>query len=324
MQTQPAPGPVAATLIRATLAVGNLYRRLLGVVFGVIGPRAAYRFVETVARWMYGLLDPLREISEAHCRAALGALYSPEALTRIAGRAFVHRAWNLADLLLTPRLINRHTYARFGGRLPEADLRVLLAAQRRREPVILLTGYYGPFDLLPVFLGYSGVRAAVVYRPHPNAGYDRLRQSVRGSSGCEQIPVGSAWTRVPGLLAAGRTVALIADHHGGERDLPVTFLGIETRAIRSVALLACRYEASIAVAGVRRVQEEFRFEIVVSDTIDPVDWADQRDPTRYITDRYLRALERVILAEPSQYLWGYARWGPEKTGELLAGGEPDP
>ncbi len=33
------------------------------------------------------------------------------------------------------------------------------------SPTILLTGYYGSFDLLPTFLAYNGIRATAVYLP---------------------------------------------------------------------------------------------------------------------------------------------------------------
>ena len=42
----------------------------------------------------------------------------------------------------------------------------------------------------------------------------------------------------------------------------------------------------------------------------------QADPVEYITSRYLRGIERMILADPTQYLWAYPRWGKE-LGERL-------
>jgi lauroyl/myristoyl acyltransferase len=83
-----------------------------------------------------------------------------------------------------------------------------------------------------------------------------------------------------------------------------------------VALLAWRYHADVVVAGIRRVDREFRFEMLVEDIITNAEWKQADDPVVYITNRYLRGLERLILADPTQYLWAYPRWGTE-LGEQL-------
>jgi len=94
-----------------------------------------------------------------------------------------------------------------------------------------------------------------------------------------------------------------------------------TMALRSVGLLAQHYRAAVAVAGIRRVGQAFRFEILVSAIIQPNDWAMAGDPVAYITERYLNALERIIFADPAQYLWSYARWGEDAARRLTENGD---
>jgi len=294
--------------LRALVRLSNVYRRVLALFFAIIGPKAAYSIIALLARLLYRSLDPLRLRSETQCRAALN----------LAEQSFVHRAWNLADLMLADRLLHLNTYHRFGGRIPEPRLSGLLRAQQNGHPVILVTAYYGPFDLLPLFLGYNGLRASVVYRPHDNAGFDAYRRRIRGRSGCELIPVDRASNRCAQILAAGGTIAIVADHPADHGGLPVTFLGLPTTAMRSVGLLAWRYSANVAVAGIRRVGSEFRFEIVVSDVIQCHDWEPLDDPVAYITARYLRGLEQLILGDPTQYLWVHARWGEDCIRRLIA------
>jgi lauroyl/myristoyl acyltransferase len=121
----------------------------------------------------------------------------------------------------------------------------------------------------------------------------------------------AAATRLPQILERGGTVAILADHHAARRGVPVTFLGLETAASRSVGLLAARYEAVVAVAGIRRTGDAFHFEIVVADLFDQSAWRDEDDPVVYITGRFVSALERIVLADPTQYLWAHARWGAD-------------
>jgi KDO2-lipid IV(A) lauroyltransferase len=58
----------------------------------------------------------------------------------------------------------------------------------------------------------------------------------------------------------------------------------------------------------RREAYGFRFRIDVQDIIRPADWAQQRDPLRYITQRYTKAIEDTVRGDPGQYLWLHRRW----------------
>lgn len=301
---------------RFAVWLSGVHRRLLVVGFAAVGPRAAYALSALLARGLYHLLTPLRQRSEAQCRAALGGRTGPAHVARIAEQSFVHRTWSITDLLLAERLLHAGTYRRYCRPLDEASRAALLGAQDRRQPAILLTAYYGPFDLLPVLLGLDGIRAAAVYQPHANADFEAVRWRVRRRGGWELIPLGEARVRVPEVLAGGGTVALVADHPAERRGLPVTFLGLPATASRAVGLLACQYGADVVVAGIRRRRNAFCFEIDVVDTIDHTDWEGPDDPVAYITARYLRGLERLILRDPTQYLWAYARWGEARAREF--------
>ncbi len=303
-------------VIRGILLMQNLYRRVLAVFVSLVGPTISYRLSAILARWFYRLFDPFRLNSEAQCRAALGSRIAPQDVPRLAEQAFVHRIWNLVDMMLAERFLHPGTYRQFGGQLDETSRQWLLDVQRRGRPVILLTGYYGSYDLLPIFLGYNGIRAAVVYRPHENPAYDRFRQRVRSRGGCELVPVALAADRLTAVLETGGTVALVADHHAERRGLPVTFLGLPTQAPKTVGLLAWRYQADIVVAGIRRLNNEFRFELVVSEVLEHHQWQRLADPVEEITHWYLRGLEKMIVTDPSQYLWGYPRWGEKVLREL--------
>ena len=302
--------------------VSDAYRRFLMLFFAIVGPAAAYGIMAGLARCFYRLADPVRQRSEAQCRAALGDRLDDNSVRRVAEQAFVHRAWNLADLLLAPRYVRASNYRRYGGDFPEPYLGLLRQAQKERRPVILLTAYYGPYDLLPLFLGHNGIQAAAVYRRHGNPSYDAFRQNVRTSSGCDLIAVEQAIERLPRELENGGTVAILSDHHAARRGIPVCFLGIPTAVSPAVGLLAQRYDAIIAVAGIHRLRSSFRFEIRVSDFFDARVWRNQSDPATFITQRYVRALERIVLADPSQYLWAHARWGNLETSAAEISSEP--
>jgi lauroyl/myristoyl acyltransferase len=305
---------------RTLVALGNLYRRGLAALLSVLGPRIAYWLLGAGGAAIYRLLEPVRRRSEGQLRAALGATLDEPAVQRIARQSFVHRMLNLADLMLVRRWLPA-TLDRNGARIPPDQLQLLLEAQQARRPLLLVTAYYGPYDIWPVVLALNGVKAAVIYRRHANAGFDEFRRQVRSIGGSELIPLEEAATHGLRVLENGGTLALLADHHVQARSsMQAEFLGQPTSVQPAVGLLAVRYEADVIVAAVRRGERPFTFEIVTEDVIRPADWRGEADPVTVVTLRALRAVERVIRRDPSQYLWLYARWGPEHAAAAQAGG----
>lgn len=299
------------TLIRIILALGNLHRRILARVYWLVGPRAAYWFSTLGARLIYWLLPPLQLRSEAICYAALNESHEIDEIRAIARQSFLNRTLNTTDLILARHRLDSRNYAAIGGTLPEPHLSDIRRKQQAGKPLILVTAYFGAFDLLPILLGYNDVTASVVYLPHSNAGFDRFRRAIRSKSGTELVSVADAGARLQDVLAVGGTIGVVADHHVEERAVPVELFGIETSVPRSIGLLAWRYNAEVVVAGIRRLDQPFRFAFEVQDIFEADTWQDEPDAVAYITQRYVAAIEQMIRKDPTQYLWAYARWGEE-------------
>lgn len=308
---------------RILILLSDAYRQCLVVSLAIIGPRPAYWFAAKMAGVLYALHQPLQQLSESHVRAAMGDRLNDDGVRDLARRSFVHRTWDFVDLLLARYRIYERNYVALGGRIDDKYLDLIRQAQADGRPVLLVTCYYGPFDLLPVFLGYNGIRACVVYKRHANPRYDEFRRNVRAKSGCELVPIEAAMDRITQTMESGGVAALVADHVDDTRGVPISFLGVPTTALRSVGLLAWRYDAAVVVAGIRRLDNRFRYRMTVTDIFDSSAWADATDPVVAITERYVRGLEQIVLDDPSQYLWGYSRWGQPLVNEDVSNHGPD-
>ncbi len=302
-------GAWAHVAARGVVALTRVQRRVLITLFAIIGPRQAYALAALLARGLYALLPPLRVWSERNCAAALGDRLGQEAIVRLARAAFVHRIWNLTDLYLAERFLRRQDLDRRGGHIAEPELTRLKAAQSRGQPFLLITIYLGPFDLLPLLLGWNGVVVPTIYRAHANQPFDAFRRRIRGLSGCELLPVEEAFERLPQILERGGGAALLIDHHVERGGVPIRLLGAETTVSRAPGILAARFAADVVVAGIVRMGGAFRFSVPVIDTIDHAEFAERPDAVAFIMKRYVRAVERLILTAPEQYLWVQDRWG---------------
>lgn len=201
-------------------------------------PRAAYRLTGLLAQWRTDRWTSFGNRLRRSAAPHWVRIWRSQDVSRIAESSFVHRVWNLTDLMLADRHLQARTAGRFGGQVPQPYLKMLLDAQQRRHPVILLTAYYGRSISCPCSWDTTG------FGPVSCIGPTAIRTSTHIASGSEgawqlrMIPVDRAASRLSQILDAGGTVAILADHHAERRGVPVTFLGVPTMAMRSVALLA--------------------------------------------------------------------------------------
>jgi KDO2-lipid IV(A) lauroyltransferase len=139
---------------------------------------------------------------------------------------------------------------------------------------------------------------------------------VREKQGQRILDKKGAVNEVTDLLDAGKAVGFIADQNAGTKGMFVEFFGRLASTYKSIGLLAMRYEVPVVIGYARRVNDRFHFKLGAQDVIYPEDWKSQDDPLRYLTQRYTKAIEDIVRADPGQYLWVHRRWKTRPKGEV--------
>jgi len=210
------------------------------------------------------------------------------------------------------------------------------------RPVILISGHCGNWELLGYTLALLGFPMHALYRPFDNQPLDRWVRQTRSRRGLTLIDKFGALRHLPDLLAQRVPIGFVADQNGGDRGTFVPFFGRLASTYKSIALLARQTRATVVVGQARRlgwnnqqdrpVERGFasplsgngmRYRIEVHDTIMAEDYEAQPDPLYYLTARYRRAIEKMILAAPEQYLWMHRIWKSRPRHERLNRPFPD-
>jgi KDO2-lipid IV(A) lauroyltransferase len=179
----------------------------------------------------------------------------------------------------------------------------------RRRPLLVVSAHYGSWEAGAYYLGLRGVKAHLVARSLDNPFLDRLFRHFRESTGHQVLSKKGDLERMRRVLAGGGVVCTLADQYAGsQQGLFVNFFGRPASTHKAVALLALRYRATIVVVGFQRRGPSFHYEARMSDLIDPRDYVNDEDPIRSITERATLAVERLVLHDPTQYLWLHRRW----------------
>ena len=176
------------------------------------------------------------------------------------------------------------------------------------RPMLMLTGHCGNWELLGYGVSVLGYPLTAIARPLDNPLINDWVLRIRESHGLRILTKWGATPEIQRSIQAGQHIGFIADQNAGDQGIFVPFFGRLASSYKSIALLAMRYEMPIVCAQARRIGQQFKYELVCSDIIDPEDWRDADDPLYTITARYTRAIETLIRGAPEQYLWLHRRW----------------
>ncbi|NLX03946.1 MAG: lysophospholipid acyltransferase family protein [Phycisphaerae bacterium] len=287
--------------------------------------RAARRLGDAMW-WIIGTDVPLlrklikrrhRDQIMENLRRSLGDRYSEGELAAIGKASCEHLVMFCMECFFTPRLVTLGTWRRH-VRLKnfEEALRVLLQGRG----AVLFTGHYGSWELAGFTLACLGFDTVAVMRPLNNPFINDYLLSIRERRGLKLLYKKGATAGAQEALASGAALGFIADQDAGRKGLFVDFFGRPASTQKSVAHAARSFGVPLIVGCARRISwDEFLYELEVADIIYPEDWAGQEDEIFYITQRFMKAQERMVLADPRQYLWLHRRWKTRPREEREAG-----
>jgi KDO2-lipid IV(A) lauroyltransferase len=216
-----------------------------------------------------------------------------------------HYARVMVEMLLLPRKLRMHTYPSYVRIVNSTPVgRALIC----REPVLLVTGHLGNWEMTGYLMGVSGFRTYAVARVLDNPYLERFLLKFRQLTGQTVIAKKDDFGKLQAVLDGGGKVGVLADQDAGPRGVFVDFFGRPASAHKGLALLALEYDAAILVTGTVRVAEPMRYEMVCEDVIRPADYAGRPDAVKAMTQRYHAALERLVRRHPEQYFWLHRRW----------------
>lgn len=300
---------VVLTIMQAFPLHWNLQTaRVLARIWAILMPRHRQRAID-------------------HLRASYPDQLSPAEVDRLADRCLESVTMFAVETMCLPRLVNSFTWSQY---IQLRDFEPFLQRMLRGEGMILVTGHYGPFELIGHLLACLGFRIHAVMRPLDNAYLNRYLVETRRTHGLNLLDKKGATDQAEGIVRSGGMLAFIGDQDAGRKGLFVDFFGRPASTYKSIGLLALSMNCPIVVGYARRLGREARYELAVQRTIVPADWANKEDPLMWITQAYTSAIEEAVRQEPDQYLWIHRRWKSEprkgkRSGEreMAAGPEPE-
>lgn len=216
---------------------------------------------------------------------------------------YEHLSWMVAECLALqrdPRLSLEWMKAVEGKEILDS----IKAAGRG---AIILTGHVGNWELLAAWLAQSGYPLSAVVRSPDDADFSRIIASFRSRTGVGVFEKHFVMKETIRFARNGGFLGLMPDQAWNSTGIPTEFLGRRCYTAGGPAAIARLAGVPVVPVASYRVAP-FRHEVRISEPIKMVEGADKQRSIKENTDRMNRAIEKMILEHPEQWLWLHRRW----------------
>ena len=181
---------------------------------------------------------------------------------------------------------------------------ILNQLKESKESVVFISGHFNNFELMAMQIEKSGINLAAIYRPLNNIFLNKIMERIRKKYICKkQIKKGLGGTReLLRLFKENYSVALMIDQRVSE-GIKVNFYGQKASTTTIPAQLAKKYGCKIVPIYIERINS-IHFKMTIN---KPIHY-NKESTIEEITQNLNKWLERMILVNPSQWIWSHDRW----------------
>lgn len=284
-----------------------------------IAVASLFRLIEAIPLSMaYGLSGVLAKLAflvdAKHRRRTIdhlvhaGMVPDRHAAKAMAKRNFINIAKLGVEICKSKQFINADNikdHVSLAGSPEAADLMF-----GKREHVIALSPHFGFWEFsAAIYTMMSDNNMVSIIRPFDNPKIGAYINDKRISEKHRLRDKDGALKTMLSALKNGETIGFVADQHAG-RDVGVeiSFFGHPARAHAAPAMLHLRTGVPIVVGGLKRLDDNMRFELILEDPIRIKPGPDKEADVKKVAQTYMNAMEKIIRNAPEQWLWAHRRW----------------
>lgn len=260
----------------------------------------SYWLAKRIGDLSYFIMAKRRKIALENIARAYGANLSLKRKKEIARRSFEHIALSITELFTTPRILKNASQ-----KFSLEGISHLDAALTKGKGILLVVSHVGSWEYLAFLSYFREYHLSVVVKTLKNDLVDCIMNKFREKTFLHPIPKRESARKILYEIHRNHIVAILIDQWAGDEGIRTEFFGSETSTTSIPARLAEKTGCALIPAYCLR-KEGGRYEIHIE---APLDW-DAQDPhwEHGVTQKLNQRLERQILENPEQWLWGHRRW----------------
>jgi len=226
-------------------------------------------------------------------------------LNEIQIKNIIHKMWNNYGRILSEYMfIKKFREKKFHKNIIIEGQDILEKIKYEKKPVIFISGHFNNFELMAMQIEMSGIDLATIYRPLNNIFINVIMEKIRKKYICKnQIKKGMQGMReLLSMFKNGTSVALMIDQRVSE-GIKSNFFGTKAYTTTIPAQFVKKFNCKIVPIYIERVLG-INFKINVE---KPIEYQKDDSLEKITQDLNLR-LEKMILKNPSQWIWSHNRW----------------
>ena len=186
--------------------------------------------------------------------------------------------------------------------------KIITEIKNKGKPVIFISAHLGNFELMAMELEKKNINLAAIYRPLNNFFLNPFMVYLRKKYLCKrQVKKGLIGTRETiNYLKNNNSIALMVDQRVGESER-YPFFGVPAHTTTIPAQLALKYDLEIIPIYLERRENNF-FKMEIQQPIKYKKTQNSDEDKKNITVEINRIIEKMILKNPSQWIWTHSRW----------------
>ena len=185
---------------------------------------------------------------------------------------------------------------------------IITEIKNKGKPVIFISAHLGNFELMAMELEKKNINLAAIYRPLNNFFLNPFMVYLRKKYLCKrQVKKGLIGTRETiNYLKKNNSIAFMVDQRVGESER-YPFFGVPAHTTTIPAQLALKYDLEIIPIYLERRENNF-FKMEIQQPIEYKKTQNSDEDKKNITVEINRIIEKMILKNPSQWIWTHSRW----------------
>ncbi len=177
----------------------------------------------------------------------------------------------------------------------------------KKKGVIIVSGHFGLWELVPSWLTMNGYNMTVVVRRQSNPYVDKWFENMRQQHGAQTTDSGFGIREILKALRRGHLLGLMADQDNGKQGIFVPFFNSWASAPTGPAQISLKTGAPIVTLAMFP-NFSGKHLIKIFPPLMPEDFADDVAGQQELTVRYTKTLETIIRSQPHNWFWLHRRW----------------
>jgi Kdo2-lipid IVA lauroyltransferase/acyltransferase len=226
-------------------------------------------------------------------------------LSKYALNNIINNMWgNYGRILSEYVFMKDYRLSNLSNNIKIEGLDVLESIKKQNKPVIFVSGHFNNFELMAMQIEKSGIDLAAIYRPLNNIFLNGLMEKTRIKYICKkQVKKGMGGTKqLLSFFKKKTSIALMIDQRVSQ-GIKSKFFNKPAFTTTIPAQFVKKFNCKIVPVYIER-EENINFKLTI---LQPLQYS-QDETIETITQNLNVILEKMILKNPSQWIWSHNRW----------------